>query len=108
MDEYNNNYQAPVQGPVDDGKGQSIAALVLGILGIIGGWIPVVGYFTFVCAVLGVVFGVKGRKKSEAAYGKCSGLATAGLVLGIIGVVFGAIGLVCTICASAAVCAAGL
>ena len=35
------------------------------------------------------------------------GLATAGLVLRIIGVVFGAIGLVCTICASAAVCAAG-
>ena len=101
MDEYN-NYQAPI----DDGKGMSIAALVLGILGIIGGWIPIVAYFTFVCAVLGMIFGVKGRAKSTAAYGKASGLATAGLVLGIIGTCLGALGLICSVCASAAICSA--
>lgn len=93
--------EAP-QAPVDNGKGQSIAALVLGILGIVGGWIPVVGYFTTVCAILGIILGAKGRKKSVAAEGKASGLATAGLVLGIIGTAFAALGLVCGICAGAA------
>lgn len=94
-----------VLGPDDDGKKLSIAALVLGILGIVGGWIPVVCYFTTVCAVLGIIFGVKGRRKSIAVYGKPSGLATAGLVLGIIGTAFAVLGLVCTALCSAAICA---
>ena len=100
-----NMYQAPQ--PQGDGKGISIAALVLGLLGIIGGFIPVVSYFTTVCAILGLIFGVVGRKKSVAANGKASGLATAGLVLGIIGTAFAAIGLICTL-ACAAACASAL
>jgi hypothetical protein len=110
MDE-NYNYQAPTPGPEapDEGKGMSIAALVLGILGIIGGWIPIVCYFTFICAILGIVFGVKGRNKSALVYGKPSGLATAGFVLGIIGTAFGVLGLICTGIVGAALCAsAGL
>ena len=79
----------------------SIAALVCGILGIVGAWIPVVSYFTFILALLGIVFGVKGRKGAEED-GK--GLATAGLVLGIIGTVVGAIGVICATCA---ICIAG-
>lgn len=92
----------------DDGKSLSIAALVLGILGIVGGSIPVVCYFTTVCAILGIVFGVKGRAKSIAVHGKASGLATAGLVLGIIGTAFAVIGLVCTVVCSAALCSSAL
>ena len=91
---------------VDNGKGWSIAALVLGILGIVGGSIPVVCYFTTVCAILGIIFCVKGRKMSVAAEGKSSGLATAGLVLGIIGTAFAVLGLICTTVCSAALCAA--
>ena len=87
----------------NEGKGFSIAALVLGVLGIVGGWIPVVCYFTTICAILGIVFGVKGRKMSVAVHGKASGLATAGLVLGIIGTAFAVLGLLCTVvCAAAA------
>lgn len=97
----------PPMGPVDDGKGMSIAALVCGILGIIGGWIPVVAYFTTILAILGLVFGVIGRKKSTLAYGKPSGIATAGLVLGIIGCAFAALGLICTIICTAALCSVG-
>ena len=89
----------------NEGKGYSITALVLGILGIIGGAIPVVGYFTTICAILGIIFGVKGRKMSVAVNGKASGLATAGLVLGIIGTAFAALGLVCGALCSAAICA---
>ena len=90
----------------DEGKKWSIAALVLGILGIVGGWVPVVCYFTTVCAVLGIIFGVKGRKMSVAVNGKASGLATAGLVLGIIGTAFAVLGLLCTAVCSAALLAA--
>lgn len=99
--------QVPVTpAPQNEGKGYSVAALVLGILGIIGGWFPVICYFTTVCAVLGIVFGVKGRKMSVAANGKASGLATAGLVLGIIGTAFACLGLICNVVCSAALCSA--
>lgn len=67
---------------VNNGQNLSIAALVLGILGIVGGFIPVVCYFTTICAILGIILGVKGRQMSVAATGSASGLATAGLVLG--------------------------
>ncbi len=80
-------------------NGMSIAALVCGILGIIGGFIPVVTYFTLVLAILGIVFGVKGRK----AGGANTGLATAGLVCGIVGVAFSAAGVICAICAIGAI-----
>lgn len=49
----------------NNAKNYSIAALVCGILGIIGSFIPVVCYFTFVLAILGIVFGVKGRKLAQ-------------------------------------------
>ncbi len=46
----------------NNSKGLSIAALVCGILGIIGSFIPIVCYVTFILAILGIVFGVKARK----------------------------------------------
>ena len=104
-------YQAPQTYPgqaVDSGKGLSIAALVVGILCIVGSWIPIVCYVTTILAILGVVFGTMGRKKSIAALGKPSGLATAGLVLGIIGCSFAALGLICTLICYGSLCSAGL
>ena len=83
--------------PTGTGKGFSIAALVLGIVGIVGSWIPAISIFTAVCAILGLVFGVIGRKKTMVAFGRPSGLATAGFVLGIIGTAFAAIGVICTL-----------
>ena len=63
----------------DSGNGKktlSIAAMVLGLVGLIFAAIP--------CGILGVIFGVKGSMKE----GK-NGMATAGLVLGIIDLVVG-------------------
>lgn len=89
------------------GKGMSVAGLVLGILGLVGGFIPVVNYFTTVCAILGLIFACLGRKKSKLATGSASGIATAGLVLSIIGTSFAALGLLCTIaCLGSLGCAA--
>lgn len=86
-------------------NGMAVAALVCGILGIIGSFLPIVCYFTTILAILGIIFGVKG-KKFAAANNTSSGLATAGLVLGIIGAAFAAVGLICGICTTAAICAA--
>lgn len=86
-------------------NGLSIAALVCGILGIIGSFIPILCYFTFVLAVLGIIFGVKARKTSAE---NKKGLATAGLVLGIIGTSFSAIGIICVLACAATAGSAGL
>ena len=86
------------------GKNFSIAALVCGILGIVGSFIPIVSYFTLVLAILGIVFGVKGRKLATP---ETKGLATAGFVLGIIGVCFAVIGVICAICAVGMLAAMG-
>lgn len=94
--ENNNVNQQPQfnqQPSAPNNKGMAIAALVCGILGIIGSWIPVVQYFTFILAILGIVFGAKARKV------QANGMATAGLVLGIIGTCIGALGVICVICA---------
>ena len=95
----------PQQSP-SSGKGFSIAALVLGVIGIIGAWIPIVTYFTLICAILGLIFGVIGRKKTKKVLGRPSGLATAGLVLGIIGTSLAVLGLICLL--ACAGCVAGL
>ena len=100
------NVEVVETNPAPNGKGMSIAALVCGILGLVGGWIPVVGYFTLVLAILGIVFGAKGMKIAKVT-GEGKGLATAGLVLGIVGTVFGGLGVLCTICAAGILGAAG-
>ena len=89
-----------------DTNNMSIAALVCVILGIVGSFIPVISYFTLVLAILGIVFGSKGMKIAKIT-GQGQGLATAGLVLGIIGTAFGVIGVLCIICAAGALAAAG-
>lgn len=66
---------APVQpAPVKDaGKGYAIASLVLGIVSLF--------VFAYIAGTLAIVFAAVAKKK-----GSTSKLATAGLVLGIIGV----------------------
>ncbi len=84
------------------GKNLSIAALVCGILGIVGGFIPVVQYFTTVLSILAIIFGVMGRKR----LGK-SGLATAGMVLGIVALAISVLGILCVVCALGSLAAMG-
>lgn len=64
-------------------NGFGTAGFVLGLLGTVLFWVPLVG---FVLAVLGIVFGAVGRAQG-AHRGAPIGLAVAGLVLGIIGAV---------------------
>ena len=98
-------YPQPGQQKANDGKGLSIAALVLGITGVALCWISGLNILILALSILGIVFGTLGRKKSILAHGKASGMATAGLVLGIIGTAFSAVGVIaCVACSS---CASG-
>jgi hypothetical protein len=76
-------YQTQYVQPVPVGKDQSglaTAAMVLGIIGLVGAWImPLLGY---VLGILAVTLGTKGRNSSKAKFG------TAGVILGIITLVF--------------------
>ena len=66
-------------------------------------WISVINVIVLAAGILGIIFGYKGRQKSIAAYGKASGLATAGFILGIVGTSICGLGVLsCTICAAAA------
>ncbi len=89
------------------GKGKAIAGLVLGIVGIVFGILS--GYFSLVglpVAIVGLVLSVSGRKNLIDS-GESAGLGTAGMVLGIIAVVFTAIAFftcgICILCAASAV-----
>jgi hypothetical protein len=75
----------------------AVAGLVLGILSIIGGSIPVVNAFPmWLFGVVGIIISAIARKKEP------SGIATAGLVLSIIGTIYAfALFLACAVCAGA-------
>ena len=87
---------AQVMPPIimNDGKKESTAAMVLGIIGAVLSflaWSIFVSLIPgFVCSLLGIIYGVKGNRFSRAATGTASGQATAGFVLGIVGVVLSA------------------
>lgn len=83
-------------------KGKATAGLVLGIVGLVfsflGTWFSVIA---LPIAIVGLILSVSGKKALVAA-GQPAGIGTAGLVLGIIAVVFSAIFFftcgICTIC----------
>lgn len=89
-----------------NGKNQAVAGFVLGIValvfGFLGTWFSVIA---LPMAVVGLILSVMGGKALKAA-GQTSGIATAGLVIGIIAVVLTAIFFftcgICTICAACA------
>lgn len=70
----------------------SIVALICGILGVLALFfssMPLITWLLFLAAIAGVVLGAIGMTQSKGALGKASGMAIAGLILGIVGVCFG-------------------
>lgn len=67
------------------GNGAAVAGFVCGLIGLIFSIIPLfVFIFPGILDVLGIVFGMRGRK-AAAEGARQGGLATAGFVMGIIG-----------------------
>lgn len=86
-------------------KNMGIIALVCGIVGIVGSFIPGVVYIAPLCAIAGIVFGalaLKSIKASGNTDGK--GLAVGGLVCGIVSTALSVLMLACALCA---LCALG-
>jgi hypothetical protein len=70
------------------GNGAAVAGFVCGLIGAIFSIIPLfVLVFPGILDILGIVFGMRGRRNA-AAGARQGGLATAGLVLGLVGLVF--------------------
>lgn len=69
-------------------SGMAVASVVLGAVGALGFWIPYIGFFAFVAAILAIVFGSIGigqtNRNPTLVGGK--GLAITGLVLGIVAI----------------------
>ncbi len=84
----------------------AIAGLVLGICSLALFWVPYFNTVLLVLGIVGIILSAKGGKQLKA-MGRPAGVATAGLVLSIIGTVFAAIGFVsCTICPLCVICGA--
>ena len=74
----------------------AVAGLVLGILSLVLNFVPYLGITTLPVGIVGLILSVKGRKIE---YKK--GMATAGMVLSIIGLALWALLLLCVVCAGA-------
>lgn len=102
----NNNFnQTPMQPmqPVDPGKGKALAALILGLVSCVFCWISVGAVIPLVLGIVGAIMSSQYNKVGD---GTNKSMATAGLVLSIIGIVLSAIFLVCGICTVCTVCTA--
>lgn len=80
-------YQAP-QYPVaqQPSNGVAVGGMVTGIIGLVFGWVPVVGFILGAIAVILSGVGIR-NANSKNATGR--GMAVAGLVCGILAVIFG-------------------
>lgn len=75
----------------------AIASLILAIVGLIFSFIPALNWIGVLLGIVAIILGAIGKKKTG------SGAATAGLVIGILAVVFGLIlYIACVACAAAA------
>lgn len=73
-------------------SGAAVASLVLGILAIVGSFFGIwFSIISVIMGLIGVILGAKARKQAQ------TGVATAGFICSIIGLIFGAIGMVCAI-----------
>lgn len=104
----NNNFQPAPQMPQEDpNKQKALISLILGIASLalpwFFSWIPVFGLvvsiITLVLGIVGVVMSTKYKKlAAESGIATSKGMATAGLVLSIIGIVSSGIVLICGAC----------
>ena len=74
------------EGNNGGGSGKAVTSLVLGIISVLGTCIPLIG---LICGIPGIVFGALGRKSPS------KGMATAGLVISIIGLILSILMMFC-------------
>lgn len=79
--EFENNYQSPqYQGfKGNDSKGMAIASMILGIVSIV---LCCIWYISLIAGIVGIVLGIMHNRKNEK-----SGMATAGIICSVIGII---------------------
>lgn len=84
----------PPPPPDNSGKGMAVGALVCGIVSVVFCWLF---YVAIPASLVAIVLGVLARKKLPQGG---AGMATAGLVLGIIGLGLSVLTIACIVCAA--------
>ena len=80
---------------------KGLIALILGVLAVVFSFIPVLSYSAIPMAIAALILGILGRKADRQ-----KGLATAGMIVGIVAIVLGVIFSICytcTACTAAAI-----
>ena len=85
-------YHHPMPQP-QGSNGFGIAALVLGIVGVLFGLIPLTFFFAWILGALALIFGLVGRSRGKRGLAP-RGTSTAGVVLGSVALGLGVIGVV--------------
>jgi Domain of unknown function (DUF4190) len=70
-------------------NGLGIASLVLAILGLLSGWVPIVGPVGIVLGLVAVIIGFLGRGRVKRGIADNGGVAMAGIVLGALAIIVG-------------------
>ena len=70
--------------PSGDRNGTAVAAMVMGIIAIVIGWMPVIVVLGLIAAILAIVLGVAGTKRAKRT-GSGKGFALAGMITGAVG-----------------------
>ncbi|MFD7894365.1 DUF4352 domain-containing protein [Streptomyces sp. NPDC059743] len=88
--------QAPVPpghgAPMAARNGLGIASLVLGIIGAVSGLIPFLFWLAGVLGLIGLILGLAGRGRAGRGEATNKGVATSGVVLGLLALVLAAVG----------------
>ena len=84
-------------------KNRAIAGLVLGIIAIVLSFIPIANLISIIPGIIGIVMSAKALK--EIGDGSEKGMAIAGLVCSIVGVVFAVPATICGACSLCIQCA---
>lgn len=77
-------------------NGIAVAALTCGIIGMLIAWIPFIGFAGAVLAILGLVFGIVGLRRSNLV-GRGRGQSIAGIVTGSVGIALAILGIVLSV-----------
>jgi uncharacterized membrane protein len=80
--------------PAQPQNGLGTAALILGIVGLAGGWIPIIGWLVGISSILAIIFGALGAKKAKQGLATNRGVALWGMWLGIVALIIGVLFLV--------------